>query len=77
MTEQDALESWCPFVRVAKFGPRGGMAAVNRGAEYGENRCRGSMCMAWRWEVHVSGAGDAAGLTVSDTHGYCGLVGKP
>jgi hypothetical protein len=39
--------------------------------------CIGSRCMAWRWvETNVSDG--RGGLKPStDTHGYCGLAGKP
>ena len=38
--------------------------------------CIASRCMAWRWvETNIK---DGEGTKVSgDTHGYCGLAGRP
>lgn len=62
LTEEQAKEKWCPFVRTVKFSPSvsGGIAIMqaialgNRLAENsdelpGVTRCIGSACMAWRW----------------------------
>jgi hypothetical protein len=39
--------------------------------------CQGSRCMAWRWvETHIND-GQGGMKPSSDTHGYCGLAGKP
>ena len=71
LTEQEAKEKWCPFVRAYN-----GVTAVN--TEYTVNtsknsthdarnpalcRCIASACMAWRISL--------------DSKGFCGLAGKP
>ncbi len=69
MTEQDAIQKWCPFARSQDFcdGKYLG-ASVNRQSS-GQNQpepdcmCIASRCMAWR-----DGQGAA--------YGYCGLVGR-
>lgn len=44
------------------------------------NNCIGSACMAWRWHPSLSidnpGRAAAAGQTIKETRGYCGLAGK-
>lgn len=73
MTEDEASEKWCPFVRVGM--PVGG--SMNRDVQgYHEAvsnkkhfNCIGSDCMAWRWKEDT---------TRSVTRkGYCGLAGNP
>ena len=70
MTEDDAANCWCPFVRVP-FMPT--QASVNRAGDGLKDpgqlyRCIGSRCMAWRW---VTSAG------VPSTRGFCSLAGTP
>lgn len=46
----------------------------------GGSKCTGSKCMAWRWvETHIKNPERPDGDLISsgDTHGYCGLAGKP
>ena len=39
--------------------------------------CMGSLCMAWRW-IKTNVPDKDGDLVVSgDTHGYCGVAGKP
>lgn len=76
MTESEAEVRWCPFVRMMKteYPPEANAgvavcAAVNRRAGHSANNfnCIGSECMAWRWRTERP----------EETHGYCGLAGKP
>ena len=62
LTEDEALQLWCPMVRVPDMPNRkpGGNAVPEI------CRCIGSRCAMWRW----SG-------TSSDPWGYCGLGGEP
>lgn len=40
--------------------------------------CAGSECMAWRFvETHIKDAEGNLTVLSGDTHGYCGLAGKP
>lgn len=72
MTEEEAKNMWCPFVRF-EIGPNTkewqGRAFTNRGDEldpWKTTTCLGSICMAWEWtDSH-------------DTDGCCGLArGRP
>lgn len=72
MTEEEAKQKWCPFVRVL-VAPNDatwqGSMVTNRGdvpAEPADTRCLGSDSMAWR----PSG-------TRSNPTGFCGLAGEP
>jgi hypothetical protein len=78
MTEEEAKNKWCPQTLASDCPDE-----INgREAVYfaGGIRCRGSECMAWRWD-------EPDGLAMSEmeqqdavrpsTSGYCGLVGKP
>jgi hypothetical protein len=62
--EQDAKEMTCPLT-LGDSGPW---------------PCVGSLCMAWRWvETHIKNPDcpDGDMIPSGDTHGYCGLAGKP
>jgi hypothetical protein len=69
MTEEEAMECWCPFARVQQWSVDTEptvTAAANRddeGSGLLQALCLGSGCMAWRWD--------------SKTTGYCGLAGRP
>jgi hypothetical protein len=41
--------------------------------------CVGLNCMAWRWAMTNIFSEDNSGASMpsGDTHGYCGLAGKP
>lgn len=78
MTEDQAKERWCPFVRFNISDD--GMTSPNRSMNIWPNRqppqddrrsaaCIGSRCMAWRWA-------DEAVLREPPAHGHCGLAGK-
>lgn len=80
MTEDEAKEKWCPFVRVV-IGPDNpawqGLMLTNRGdipADNTHTLCIGSACMAWRWR-HKPAPEDP--FAPSDGDGYCGLAGDP
>ena len=65
VTETQAREHWCPFVRVPYYAG-GGAMAINRAGDLladpsQQYRCIASQCMAWRWDT-------------SD-QGHCGLAG--
>lgn len=64
MTEDEAKQRWCPFVRMMNLQSAPDQnPAVNRpGSNF---NCIGSACMAFRWgETKQEGS-------------YCGLAGKP
>ena len=63
MTEQDALQKWCPFVRVPAYKTSTNRTATGDADE--SFRCLGSQCMAWRG---YSSEGKE--------QGYCGMVGR-
>lgn len=89
MTEDEARQKWCPFVRetmVIKTGnPQGIMppAANMWTMENGEEKrakCIGSDCMAWReksFQVTDVVGGQVFGEAIDPPQGYCGLAGKP
>ena len=69
-TEAEAKEKWCPMVRMS-FG----VAAVNcpesdddTGRDRKWNKCIGSQCMMWRWDMLPSVNGPKE-------MGHCGLAG--
>ena len=75
MTEDQARESWCPFVRLGSVNSNAhyeGFCWNNRGDDTHEANCIASDCMAWRWQPRIENKGDDMGR-----HGYCGLAGKP
>jgi hypothetical protein len=87
VSEKKAQEMWCPMARVWESnsieGEGGGFAfaaaAVNvRGLHRADKRvgCIGSRCMMWRWAVSYPGD-EFIDIRYSQTHGYCGLAGKP
>ena len=63
MTEQDALQKWCPFAWIAVDAGSGG-ASANRS---GNSTCIASQCMAWQPD-HP--------MLVPAGNGCCGLVGR-
>lgn len=82
MDEQEALQRWCPFSRVALIE---GMSA-NRTSSLGkggyadiaeETRCLGSGCMAWRWTDIHNAQGQRIPMPQGNPDGCCGLAGKP
>lgn len=73
MTEDEARQKWCPFVRVAYPESIGGCNVINRlynTPSPGPCRCIASGCMAWRWE-------EGAPVLSYTGHGFCGLAGEP
>jgi hypothetical protein len=75
LTEKTARTKWCPSVRV-----QGDNRHFNTNTDGFENseqmyHCIGRSCMAWR-EFHLS---HTKGMlpTAAETHGYCGLAGRP
>jgi len=71
MTEAEARERWCPFVRLSN-GPDGSWNRYMSNAMKPEDyNCVGSKCMAWRKDQNSKY--DSGG----DLRGFCGLAGKP
>lgn len=71
MTEDEAKQKWCPFVRVYSVSDSDGAnGSWNRHQRNGhdETRCIGSECMAWRWNP------DPDPLLNLPPHGRCGLA---
>lgn len=81
MTEEEAKQKWCPFVRHTADGTD---AASNRYAtqsgatpEQQWNACIGSACMAWRFNRDDWSENMSTGAITYHQGGYCGLAGKP
>lgn len=73
ITEVQAKEKWCPFVRVQGANRVDNTLTdgfQNTNASY---HCIGAECMAWR-EFHLR---FAHGDEPVEKHGYCGLAGRP
>lgn len=79
MTEDQAKEKWCPFVRTQFYArDTRDNPAVNRPDSY--LQCIGSSCMAWRETAtyrDIPGMGDDQEPIMIPTGGYCGLAWKP
>ena len=83
MTEDEARQRWCPFVRVTvtpNDASWQGNMLTNRGdipASSANTLCIASDCMAWRWNKNtVSGSlrtPRASGCP--EPKGHCGLAG--
>ncbi len=79
MTEDEATQKWCPFVRTEGSG---GNTSIN-GKMAMQARCNGSACMAWRWKFeqinkqpHNQVTWPAVEPVYKQTEqGYCGLAG--
>ena len=81
MTEDEAKTKWCPFVRFVgweTFRDGEQTATANRihhkdGSIDSYVSCLASKCMAWR------PLPDSPNAVTGDieTHGFCGLAGKP
>jgi len=73
VTEQEARQKWCPFVRVDGDNRMINMKTAGFDEEHMYHHCIGSDCMAWRPFAysHVKGGGSF------DHHGYCGIAGRP
>ena len=59
MTEQDAIQKWCPFARLSSLFV-GSYNRVGRGRPLKEACCLGSDCMAWMPEGNGRGFCDLA-----------------
>lgn len=88
MTEEEAKTKWCPMVRFlsAPATDSPNMLRSNRGAGHMDAQianysCVGSACMMWRehWAQVTMEDEDAPGDFGHryETHGHCGLAGKP
>lgn len=78
VTEERALNLWCPFARV---GEQASGAAESR--PDGSYNCLASGCMQWRWGHDEDGEPAYQRRPLSESHtehsplGYCGLAGRP
>ena len=77
MTEDEALEKWCPHSR--RYHSGGGYNRSDNPWTIPEaTTCMGSKCMAWRWvkdPLVDFVANDKAVTGKTSDHGYCGLAG--
>ena len=82
---ETAKKMWCPAARIAAWEPfleTQSAASFNRPFRQAmpaqrECCCIASECMAWRWvETNINNK-DGDLVPSDDTHGYCGLAGKP
>lgn len=76
LSEREAKQRWCPFVRYTSVRGSG----INRWTDAGDEnfnpnatRCLGSECMAWRW-VEQPGP-QPPNAPERDSRGWCGLAG--
>lgn len=88
MTEDEANQKWCPFVRLNVPDGSTDVLIMNNRAKRAISEettngqmcgCLASKCMAWRWSQEISGPQNFEYKTgnPSQVHGYCGLAGKP
>ena len=80
MTEQEAREKWCPFVRLGSVQDTNhaeGYCWNNRGEDTHESDCIASDCMAWRSNLptYVANEQGSADRRDAKPGGYCGLAG--
>jgi hypothetical protein len=66
LTEEEAKKKWC----------------VQAQATDNPAKCDGSACMAWRWELDAweldfDDNGPFLIRKTKETHGHCGMAGKP
>lgn len=76
LSQKVARTKWCPFVSL-----NGNNRLFNTQTDGFENsermyHCIAGSCMAWR-EFHLSHVKGGIGDEKADTHGYCGLAGRP
>ena len=78
MTEEEAKTKWCPMVRFHVIDRVGfdNTPTGRDGCSDTNVNCIGSACMMFRqYEIRVPD--NPPGTPVFNTHGYCGLAGKP
>ena len=87
MTEDQAREKWCPFVRITsvytdgeieRISPAYNRLVDSEGCEVDPvyaSRCIASRCMAWRTLKH--GVETHTAVEACIPYGFCGLAGKP
>ncbi len=76
MTEQDALNKWCPYTR--KYHNNGSFNRTEDSVKPGGTHCIGSRCMMWRWVKDELTEFVTKGESLPEykgEHGYCGLAG--
>lgn len=83
MTEEEAKTKWCPFVRVLpeteRWHPMTNREDTISAPKGSATTCIGSACAAWRWECVRDDYGGENGepVILTETHGFCGLAGRP
>ncbi len=75
LTETEARNKWCPFVRIAAGTDTTGGTTINRRVSAAGIddycKCIASDCMAWQWVREPRNFG------TEPDRGYCGLAGRP
>lgn len=80
MTEDEAKEKWCPFVRLLREDSEVSGLVTNRGDQDGTLNCIAFDCMAWRATTRPATTKDVAKCDLYGhgdlipTGGYCGLA---
>jgi len=76
LSEKAARTKWCPFVRIDNNNRV--FNTITDGFENTNSmyHCIASSCMSWR-EFHLSHVKGGVAEAPKDTHGYCGLAGRP
>ena len=70
MTEDEMKTKWCPHAHtITEPLPYG----ASRIKQTNDGKCIGFGCSQWRWDKNDV----PTGTITSNTHGHCGLAGKP
>lgn len=90
MTEEEAKQRWCPFVRLTgaerEWHTNRDPSMPSIPTDTQAYRCIGSACMAWRWRgyftdegrfMHMAGRGHWKSDEKREPTGFCGLAGRP
>ena len=75
MTEDEAKQKMCPhFASAALQTP--GMGRLEQDEIVTAMRCKGSVCMMWRWDTGTDEPLPQLSVEQNEA-GYCGLGGEP